>query len=505
MTFVNLIRWCVCGLAIIAGMATPPATALDDLAPQARSKQAALIPLRGIVSPRMEASLDRKLEMAKDAGCEMVILEIDSPGGYLESSLNMATRMSQLDWARTVAFVPHEALSGAAILALGCDEILMAANARMGDAGPIFQGPDALFRHAPEKIRSDLARRVRDLAIAKGRPPALAEAMVDMNLVVFRVTNAETGEIDFMSDPELESSENPDLWEKGQPVLESREGLFLEVNGTRALELNLAAAVVENQQALINRYQLQQPLLVLKSNAIDTAVYLLNLPLVTGLIFVTGLVALYIELSAPGISFGGLVAGLCFAIFFWSRFLGGTAGWLEVVVFLAGILFLVIELFVLPGFGISGITGVLLLAAGVVMASQRHWIPQSPREMEQLTISVMVMLCSGLLFVVAAIVITRYYGALPILNRLVLRSPGGRVDSKVEPEHSSTEGAAPHPNLNVGDQGIAETALRPAGIARFQRQYLDVVTDGSFVEPRRPVRVIRIAGNRIVVREIDNA
>jgi len=82
---------------------------------------------------------------------------------------------------------------------------------------------------------------------------------------------------------------------------------------------------------------------------VDAAVTILNLPLITGLLFVIGLVALYVEFSAPGIGMGGLIAGLCFAIFFWSRFLGGTAGWLEVILFLAGVAFLAVELFVLPG------------------------------------------------------------------------------------------------------------------------------------------------------------
>lgn len=74
-----------------------------------------------------------------------------------------------------------------------------------------------------------------------------------------------------------------------------------------------------------------------------------------------------------------MTAGLCFTLFFWSRFLGGTAGWLEVILVLAGAAFLALELFVLPGFGIAGILGLLLMTAGIVMASQNHLIPQSPR------------------------------------------------------------------------------------------------------------------------------
>ena len=109
---------------------------------------------------------------------------------------------------------------------------------------------------------------------------------------------------------------------------------------------------------------------MLKPSGVDTAVTLLNLPLVTGLLFVIGLVALYIEFMHRAWGLGGLIAGLCFALFFWSRFLGGTAGWLEVILFVAGVAFLAMEVFVIPGFGIAGLTGLLLVFTSILMASQ---------------------------------------------------------------------------------------------------------------------------------------
>ena len=317
-----------------------------------------MIEVQGVILPLLEKYLDRKLDQAQELGADLVILEIDSPGGAVDTTMNIAGRLRDLPWAHTVAYVPDEALSGAAIISLACDDIVMAPAARLGDAGPIFLGPDALFRHAPEKIRSDLARRVRDLASATGRPPALAEAMVDMDLVVYRVTNKKTGQITFMSQHEIDSSENPDVWDKGPPVLESRAGSFLEVNGDRAVELHLAAATAASLADLEQRYPLTTPpLIMLRRTALDTAVDVLNLPLVTGLLFVIGAIALYVELSAPGIGIGGLISGLCFTLFFWSRFLGGTAGWLEVILVLAGVAFLAVELFVIPGFGVAGVTG----------------------------------------------------------------------------------------------------------------------------------------------------
>ena len=298
------------------------------------------------------------------------------------------------------------------------------------------------------------------------------------------------------------SDRNPQAWEKGELVLESQKGRFLEVNGQRAVELQLATATAVDRDQLLGLYQVREPLVVMQPTGVDTAVYVLNLPIVTGLLFVVGLVALYIEFSAPGISVGGLLSGLCFTLFFWSRFLGGTAGWLEVILFLGGLVFLGIELFVFPGFGVAGITGLLMLLAGVVLASQNHLFPESPRALAQLGNSLIVVLASAGVFVVAVVALSRYYGSLPLFRRLILEAPQV-VDGDVDTDQAGKP-LAPVRDfaVGVGDWGVAESPLRPAGKAMFGDQFVDVVTDGSFVDRGSQVQIIQISGNRIVVREV---
>lgn len=496
-------------LAVLSGVSTS-AYAQQAEEAGAEYSRAVLIRFEGTISPLLEQFLYRKLQVAEDKKADVVIVEIDSPGGFVDSSLLIAHRLRDLDWAHTVAFVPREALSGAAIIALGCDQIIMGPNAVLGDAGPIFMGEDALFRHAPEKYRTDLALKIRDLAAVKHRPPALAEAMVDMDLVVYRVKHRQTGEETFMSDAELESSDNSDIWEKGKPVMESREAHFLEVNGKRAVELRLAEGNAADRDELKQLLELAEDPLIIESSSVDTAVFVLNLPIVTGLLFVIGLVALYIEFSAPGISVGGLISLLCFALFFWSRFLGGTAAVLEVVLFLVGVVFIAVEVFVIPGFGIAGITGLLLMLVSVLMACQDFFVPQTGRQLETFSTSLLVVACSGGAFVIAAMVLRRHFGALPVFNRLILQ-PAPAVGTAEDGVSSSGDKPAPRDNsdnpfgVGVGDWGVAISPLRPAGKARFGDRYLDVITDGSYIENGGQVRIIEIQGNRIVVCEVDEA
>jgi membrane-bound serine protease (ClpP class) len=364
-----------------------------------------------------------------------------------------------------------------------------------------------LFRHAPEKIRSDLARRLHDLAEAKGRPPALAEAMVDMDLAVFYVRHKTTGEETFLSQKDIDASDDADQWEKVKPVVETGGKRFLTINGTRAVELRMAQGTADSRDELVARYGLQNDPLILERTGVDTAVTVLNFPLVTGLLFVIGLVALYVEFSAPGIGMGGLVAGLCFSLFFWSRFLGGTAGWLEVILFVGGIAFLAVEIFVLPGFGVAGLSGLLLIFFSILMASQNFVIPRTAAQLTVSLNAVLVLAVSGISFVIVAVVLSQYFNMLPVVRSLILETPGA-YDSRQE-AGKGAKGVAETPfsahrfPVQVGDWGIAESPLRPAGKVRFAEHYVDVVTDGSFVDKGRQVRVVEISGNRVVVREIE--
>lgn len=473
---------------------------------KAKFERPFVIRIEGTITPLTLHYLERKLERAQQAKADLVVIEIDSPGGMVGPTLDMATKLSGIDWARTAAFVPREALSGGAIMALGCDDIYLHPQAKFGDAGPIFMNEGAVFEHAPEKFRTHLVRHVRDLATAKHRPPALAEAMVDKDLVVFRVRNKTKGDIHYMSDSELQSDAKPDDWEKLEPVQETQDGNFLEVNGRRAVDLGLANGLADDREALKKLLAPEADWTDIRPDFADLAVYILNTTFVTILLILVGLIALYFEFSSPGIGVGGLIATFCFTLFFWSRFLGGTSGWLEVILFLSGLAFLAVEIFVLPGFGFAGIAGIILIVVSLVLASQSFIVPTTASEMGIFTNSLTVLLVSMVLFTAAAVLISRHLGAIPVFNRLVLAAPDqvDVLDDEDEADGGGGGGASrPGSQASdlprVNDVGRAETPLRPAGKARFAEQLVDVVADGTFIDRGRQVRVVDQAGSRIVV------
>jgi membrane-bound serine protease (ClpP class) len=491
-------------LAVLAGLLVLfPAQARGQGAPAKRTHtQGVLIRFEGPIFLFTEKVLERQLARARKLGADLVVIEINSPGGEVESSFRCAEMLEAVNFATTVAWVPEMALSGAAIMSLGADLIVMHPNARLGDAGPIYANEFGQFELVPEKIRSDLSIRIRNLAERTHRPPALAQAMVDNTLVVFRVQNKETGQESFMTDNELQVIENPGQWKKLEQVFKPNNNDFLEVTGEKAVDLQLAEMVVQDRDELARELGMAGEWRVLESTWVDTTVFVLNMPLVTGLLFVVGLVALFIEFSAPGISIGGLLAILCFSLFFWGKFLGGTAGWLEVVLFLLGIIFLMLEVFLIPGFGVPGIAGILLIVASLVMASQDFFMPTTPSEWKTTGNSLMVVLGSGVGVIVLSIFLTRYMGEIPILSRLAL-APSERTGSAptVSVLTSNKGQSVGLEHLEVGNLGIAETPLRPAGKAAFDEEFFDVVSEGDFVNTGEWVRIVEIQGNRVVVRK----
>ncbi len=451
-------------LASTAVAATQPAT----------YKHGVIIDLNGEIGPGLEQYVFRKLDSAQEAGADLVVIEIDSPGGRLKESLEIAWRLQHIQWAHTVAYVPFRAYSGAAIASLGCDEIIMARNAGWGDAGVIFRDEESLFRFVPEKLLSGLADELRNLAQAKNRPPALAEAICDKNLKVFRVREVKGGQVTYISEREFKA--NPDDYKKLGEVAQSGDGRFLTLTGIEAEKCGLANALIANRQELAGRYGLTE-FQVMTATWIDVAVAWLTWWPMTALLIIIGLTGLYVELMSPGHGIGGLTGGACFLLLFWSHFLGGTAGWLSGVLFLLGVACIAVEIFLLPGTVVPGLVGSALVLASIVMVCQGFLVPETATELRTLAGTLGMIAASGTVFVGTAIVITRRMETLPFFSRLMLAPP--------DAEPAQTKAAvAGEGALSVGDQGVAHTPLRPGGKGRFGERTIDVLASGDFLDAR---------------------
>ncbi len=362
-------------------------------------------------------------------------------------------------------------------------------------------GEDGAFRYTEAKSRSALAQKVRDTAARTGRSATLAEKMVDKDMVVFQAVHKTNGETAYFSEKEWEALADREEWFRGNPVREAGKEMFFISNGARAVELGMANQTIERRDQLAQVLNVREPIRVMERTSVDTMVFLLNTGVVTFLLIVIGLIALTVELSAPGFGIGGLVSLLCFSLFFWSRFLGGTSGWLEVTLFAVGLAFIAAELFLIPGFGVAGVGGVVLVLGSLIMASRRFLIPENNEQLMGLGYDVLTVVGAFLGFLVALIFLSNYIGEVPGLSRLTLQPPivVEGAGTSVEATHDAS--LPGWQRVDVGDRGEALSPLRPSGKMQVGDFTVDVVTEGDFVEAGSRVEVITKQGSRVVVRQ----
>ncbi|MAP09604.1 MAG: peptidase, partial [Rhodopirellula sp.] len=253
-------------------------------------RRGVLIEFKEDINPLSGALLKRKFEAAVESDADVIILDIQSPGGFTSVTFELMDMVLEAKDVETVAYIEKDAISGAALLALSTDTILMRPDARMGDAGEIVMGEDGAFRYTPAKSRSVLAQKVRDTAEATGRPLALAEKMTDKDMVVYQATNNETGEKRYFSDKDLASREDADQWELSPSIREAGKEMFFTVNGRRGVELGMVDQTIEGRDELAKVLNLQEPIVEMERSWTDTLVFLLNSQFVTFLLLLIGLV-----------------------------------------------------------------------------------------------------------------------------------------------------------------------------------------------------------------------
>ena len=228
----------------------------------------------------------------------------------------------------------------------------------------------------------------------------------------------------------------------------------------------------------------------------------LNSPLVRGVFFLIMILGGYIEFQSPGLILPGTVALVAAIIFFGAPYAAGLADAWTLVLMIIGLVLLAVEILVLPGFGVAGILG--LLCVGVALVGT--FVPPEPREpgwwpvlptlrgtWDAVVRGMLVLSASGVASLVGLVVLARYLPQLPGGRRLVPGNPEG-VNLALYDAHPNT--------ALVGDVGVVTGPLKPAGVARFGNDVVDVTTQGEYVEVGARVQVIRREGQNIFVRAL---
>lgn len=411
-----------------------------------------VLPIEGTIEKGLTEMLKKAFSEAESQGAGLIVLEIDSPGGFINAAEDIEKLLQQQKMP-VIAYVTGGALSAGALIAFSADELIMAPGTTIGAAEPRVG-----TEKADEKIVSAwsgrMAARAARAAEKNGRDPEqaaeLARGMVDADLAIPGVVEA---------------------------------GKLLTLTDRQAYELGLSdgtAATLEEllrqkgfEGAKVEKYQ---------ASLAEQLARWVTSPTVMPILLTIGLAGLVIEIFTIGFGIPGTLGVIALSLYFGGSILTGLSGWETVLIFLVGLVLLSVEVLVLPGFGIAGIMGVAALVISIVMAAP---------SMEQAIISLVLALGGTILLLLLSI---KLMPTRRVWQRLVLGDKQQKESGYVAPELNLEK------FLNA--EGVTKTILRPSGTVEIEGNKVDVVAEGSFIPANTPVKVVKVEGTRVIVREV---
>jgi membrane-bound serine protease (ClpP class) len=468
---------------LAAALELPHNSLRENLAPEEGWKPI-LVSLEGPVTQRGVTWIIKSLEgHVQREDFNLLVLHVNSTGGDPEQSLRLARKLADLDDRyHSVSVVDLRALGDAALVAWGADELLVSERADLGGSGETV---------IDENLLATIRDPLKQLAQLRDREWSLPLALVDPRVEVYPYLRGD-GEKRYLTSEEVQEFRDPEQWQRsGEPLRTSRG-----IDGATAVELGFAQGTIHNLEELKSRYGVKE-LSPLRPNwALEFVEWLAD-PRLAALLLFVGWFALMIELSSPGLGVPGFISAICFMLYFWSQFLHGTAHWLEILLFLTGAMFVAVEIFILPGFGVFGIGGGMMIILSIILASQTFIIPGNEYQMRQFPISLLLVAAGASGAVVSVYVIRRFLPHTPYFNRMLLAPPEGEELQEL----SRRESLVFYDHL-TGKYGIATTPLVPSGKARFGDELVDVISDGELIPKGTPVYVAEVIGNRVLVKAV---
>jgi membrane-bound serine protease (ClpP class) len=422
--------------------------------PDSLRKKVFVMEIKDNIDPRMNRYVDLALKSATEQNADIIIIEMDTYGGAVNDADDIRTAI--MNYEKPVwVFINKDAASAGALISIACDSIYMAPGASIGAATVVVGDGTA----APDKYQSYMRSIMRSTAEAQGRDPKIAEAMVDQNLEVEGVSKA--GEVVTFSTSEA-----------------IKHG-FCE-GEVKNIEEILAKNGVGNYERL--DYSL---------STVEKIIALFLNPFVSGILILVIIGGIYFELQTPGVGFPILAALIAIILYFTPYYLNGLAENWEIIVFFLGVILIAVEVFVLPGFGVAGISGIILMLTGLILAMLENdgfdFKFVNPEAFVSAISAVMGGMIAG---VIAIFVGGSRFTKSSMFKRLAL---AGVMDAKEGYTSNFKE------DVLIGKRGVAFTILRPSGKVSVDGVMYDAFTRGEYIEKGAEIEVIDDRGMSLKV------
>lgn len=425
----------VLGILMILGILIP----LTSVAYAAPSDLIFVVDVDGSIDMGLAKYIEKSLEQAAQDGVKAVIFRINTFGGLVESATQIRDDIVDSP-VMTVALITERAWSAGALISLACDRIYMAPESSMGAAET---------RPKEEKFISAFRKEFKATAEKQGRDPDVAASMVDADIAI------------------------PGVIEKGK---------LLTLTSKEAVELGMADGRLSTVQEILPAIGAEGAVVKdLEPSMTDRFGRFVSSYSVSTLLVTIGFIGLIVEAVTLGWGVGGTIGILSMAVFFGGNLLVGNTSWGLILLFIGGIILLGLELFVVPGFGITGLAGIGLVVISLFLTFE------SP------VVGMYAISFALLVGVVALILAFKYFETSKAWNRIALNMR--------QTKESGYSASIVKTEL-IGLEGEALSTLRPAGMALIQGERVDVVSEGGYIMKGSLIKVVHVEGTKVIVREI---
>lgn len=409
------------------------------------------VPIQGTIDIGLAKFIERVVADANATGAERIVIEMNTFGGRIDAATQIKDALLSAK-APVVIYINRRAISAGALISLACDRIVMAPGSSIGAATAVDQAGEKVS----EKVQSFMRSEMRAAAEQNGRNARIAEAMVDERITIENLVDS-TQLLTLTADEALQ-------WKIADTILPSLSAVYSM--------LNVNAKEVQRQEITWS----------------EELVRFLTEPMISSLLLTIGFLGLVFEVKTAGWGIGGTIGVVALTLFFSTNIIAELASVTELLLLGAGVALLLLEIFVVPGFGITGIVGTGLIGWALFHMLLGDY--PTARDLQQASLGVAVSIIG---IIIAFAVLLRFLPKSRWWNRIAL---GTQLSQSIGVRSSV------HAEELVGVEGVAISDLRPAGKVSVGERILDVVTEGDYLSRGTHVRVLDVVGNRIIVREI---
>jgi membrane-bound serine protease (ClpP class) len=423
----------------------------------AQDKKILVMEIKDVIDPRMARYVDLAMKQAEEIKADVVIIEMDTYGGVLTDAKEIVDRIMHFKNPVWV-YINSDAASAGALISIACDSIYMSPAASIGAATVV----DGQGEKAPDKYQSYMRSIMRSTAEENGRNPQIAEGMVDEDLEIDSIKQA---------------------------------GKIITFSTSEALKYGFCEAKVESIEEILQRNHIEK--YTLTRFELSTAEKIISLvlnPFISSILILMIIGGIYFEMQSPGLGFAGLVALVALVLYLVPYYLNGLAENWEIICFLTGIVLIGLEVFVIPGFGIAGIAGIVLTVGSLFLiminneAFNLDFVPMN---------DILYALAASLGGTVGGVILLLVAGSkLPetrFFKRVALTNTQNRSEGYVSTFIVESL---------VGKTGVAETVLRPSGKVSVDGKYYDAYTRGDYIEKGQRIEVISDEGTSLKVKNV---